>query len=127
MKKLFYDNAYLHEWESEIVEIIEKNNKYYIALSKTAFYPESDGQPSDFGEIDGIEVMSVFEHNGIIYHVLASKPHNRKVMCKIDFNRRFDFMQQHTGQHLFSAIFYNKYNRNKMKAISQQLSYFKGI
>ncbi|EJP6472174.1 DHHA1 domain-containing protein [Clostridium sp. L74] len=109
MKKLFYDNAYLNEWESEIVEVTKKYNKYYISLSETAFYPESGGQPSDVGEIDEIKVIDVIELNGIIYHVLDSKPHNKKVVCKIDFDRRFDFMQQHTGQHLFSAIFYNKY------------------
>ena len=109
MKKLFYTDSYLSEWESEIVQTIKKEDKYYVVLSETAFYPLSGGQPYDTGEINGIPVIDVIERNGVIYHVLTFSPSNNKVLCKINFDRRFDFMKQHTGQHLFSAILYNKY------------------
>lgn len=110
MKKLYYEDVYLDVWESEITRIIERDNKYLVELSETAFYPESGGQPSDLGTIDGIKVNGVIEEDSIIYHILDLKPCKTKVECKIDFEIRFDFMQQHTGQHIFSAIFYNKYN-----------------
>ena len=109
MKKLYYEDIYLKEWKSNIDEIFEENNKYLVVLSETAFYPESGGQPSDRGEIDGIKVIGVIEKAGVIYHILNSKPQRSKVLCKLDFDRRFDYMQQHTGQHLFSAVFYKYY------------------
>jgi alanyl-tRNA synthetase len=109
MRKLFYENVLLEEWDSEIVDIIEKDNKYFVVLEETAFYPEGGGQPSDNGIIDNIKVIDVIEENDVIYHILETKPNNTKVKCKLNFERRFDLMQQHTGQHLFSAIFFNKY------------------
>jgi alanyl-tRNA synthetase len=109
MKRLFYENVYLREWETEIIEILEKDNKYLVKLLETAFYPEGGGQPSDKGLIEDIEVIEVMEANDEIYHVLETKPSNNKVHCKLNFQRRFDLMQQHSGQHLFSAVFFNKY------------------
>lgn len=109
MRKLFYEDTRLVEWEGQIVDVLEKDNKFYVTLDCTAFYPEGGGQPSDRGLIDNIEVIDVIEENNVIYHILPSKPINKTVKCKLDFDRRLDLMQQHTGQHLFSAIFYNKY------------------
>lgn len=109
MKKLFYEDVYLNEWSADIIESIEKDGKFNVVLSETAFYPEGGGQPSDTGEIDGVRVIEVYEEDERIYHVLETKPVNIKVFCRLDLNRRFDLMQQHTGQHLFSAVFYNKY------------------
>lgn len=110
MEKLFYTQPYLTKWESSVEDIIEKDNKYYVVLSKTAFYPEGGGQPSDSGKIDGIELLGLTEENGVIYHILPDAPKNSTVLCELDFNRRFDLMQQHSGQHLLSAVFFNTYN-----------------
>jgi alanyl-tRNA synthetase len=109
LEKLFYEDVYIREWESNIEHVEERDNWFYVVLEKTAFYPEGGGQPSDRGNIDGIEILDVLEENNIIYHILASYPKNKVVRCKLDYSRRFDFMQQHTGQHLFSAVFFNKY------------------
>lgn len=109
IRKLFYEDTNIHEWESEITQTIEKENEFYVTLSETAFYPGGGGQPADFGTIDGIEVMRIVEENELTYYILGSKPRMGKVICSLNFERRFDLMQQHTGQHLFSAIFYNKY------------------
>lgn len=109
MEKLFYTEPYLAKWESSIEDIIERDNKYYVVLDKTAFYPEGGGQPWDLGTIDGIQLSGVIEENGLIYHILSSPPQNKTVKCVLDFKRRFDLMQQHSGQHLLSAVFYNTY------------------
>jgi alanyl-tRNA synthetase len=110
MEKLYYTNPYLTKWESYVEDVIEKDNKYYVVLSKTAFYPEGGGQPSDFGTIDGIELLGLAEENRVIYHILPAAPKGTTVSCELDFNRRFDLMQQHSGQHLLSSVFFNLYN-----------------
>ncbi len=110
MEKLYYTNPYLTKWESSVEDVIEKDNRYYVVLSKTAFYPEGGGQPSDFGTIDGVKLLGLTEENGVIYHILPAPPKSSTVSCELDFNRRFDLMQQHSGQHLLSAVFFNLYN-----------------
>lgn len=109
-EKLFYKNSYLSECKSEIIDIIEKNGKMEIVLDRTIFYPEGGGQPSDTGTIDGLKVNYVYENNGIIYHCMEDKPKNKCVICKIDFKRRFDYMQQHSGEHLLSGAIYTLFN-----------------
>ena len=95
--------------KSIVLDIIEKDGKYIVVLDKTIFYPEGGGQPSDLGTIDGINVTNVYEENDTIFHVLEAKPENVNVECIIDFERRFDHMQQHSGEHLIAAMFYNLY------------------
>ncbi|MGB9812886.1 MAG: alanyl-tRNA editing protein [Thermovenabulum sp.] len=108
--RLYYYNPYIYEWNAYIVNQIEKDSNYIVELSETAFYPEGGGQPRDFGWIDGIEVVDLFEENDKIYHVLKQKLEKNNVYCKIDFERRFDHMQNHTGQHLLSAVFLEMYD-----------------
>lgn len=110
MKKLFYENQYISSWETNIESIEKKDNKYFVVLSETAFYPEGGGQPSDKGTIDGIEVLDLLEEDGIIYHILGRAPEKNYVKCSIDFNRRFDYMQQHSGEHILSSSFNKLYN-----------------
>ncbi len=111
-EKLFYKDAYLKECESEVFDIINENGKVLVVLDKTIFYPEGGGQPSDIGEIDGIKVTYVSEKDGIIYHEMDEAPKNKKVFCKIDFDRRFDHMQQHAGEHLLSGAILRLYGGN---------------
>lgn len=108
-EKLYYVNPYLKEWEAEIIDVINREDKVLVVLDKTAFYPEGGGQPSDRGFIGENEVLDVFEDGETIYHVLNKVPKEIFVRCVIDFNRRYDLMQQHTGQHLLSSVFYDKY------------------
>lgn len=108
--RLYYQNPYMSEWEAKIINQIEKGGLYLIELSETAFYPEGGGQPRDFGWIDGIEVVDLVEEDKKIYHVVKEKINKDIVTCKIDFERRFDHMQNHTGQHLLSAVFLEMYN-----------------
>lgn len=109
-EKLFYKDPYLCEAEARVLEVISKEHKVEVVLDKTTFYPEGGGQPSDLGFIDGIPVTYVYEENEIIYHVMDKAPSNSLVKCKVDFHRRKDHIQQHSGEHLLSAAFFKLYN-----------------
>lgn len=108
--RVFYEDPYVAVWNSEIIGIEEKDNKYLITLNETPFYPEGGGQPCDLGTIDGIKVSSVYEEGNTVFHVLDEKPYNKKVKCVVDFERRFDHMQQHTGEHIISGLFLKNYS-----------------
>ena len=75
-------------------------------LDRTCFYPESGGQPSDKGTIEGIRVVQVLEEGAAIVHFLEGKVPADKVTGRIDWPTRFDHMQQHTGQHILSQAFF---------------------
>lgn len=104
--KLFYENPYLNKWTAKIESIDKKGENYVITLNKTYFYSEGGGQPADSGSINGIKVIDVFEEENVIYHVLKEKPEGTEANCIIDFEKRFDHMQQHSGEHLLSGVFY---------------------
>lgn len=113
MQKLYYENQYEKAFTAEIVNIIEKGDEFHIQLDKTYFYPEGGGQPSDTGYIESIPVTMVYESEGVIYHVTPKKPVKiHRVKCSIDWDRRFDNMQQHLGQHILSACFLELFNGN---------------
>lgn len=101
---MYCDSPYITDWQAEVASTIEKGGKYHVSLSETAFFPGGGGQPSDRGTIDGIAVEDVYEQDGRIYHVLGKAPEHKTAACALDFDRRFDLMQQHTGQHLLSAV-----------------------
>lgn len=113
MKKLFYDNPYIKEFTAEVLQIKEVTNKFHIVLDKTAFFPGGGGQCGDLGFIENHKVIDVYEVDGTIYHVVETKPIKiHKVKCSIDWDRRFDGMQQHLGQHVLSGCFYKLFNAN---------------
>src|SRR6185312_5920514 len=79
-----------------------------LYLDRTAFYPTSGGQPFDLGSIAGMAVAEIVDEGERIAHRMAEAPPvdtAGPVACAIDWGRRFDHMQQHTGQHLLSAVF----------------------
>ena len=103
-KKLYYDSSYLIEWETKCIKKFERENEYFVVLEESAFYPEGGGQPSDEGTINGIPVLDVFNEDAEVLHKVEVLPEGDKVRCLIDWKRRFDHMQQHSGQHLLSAV-----------------------
>lgn len=110
-KKLFYDNIYLKEFTSNILSIEEIDKQFHILLDQTAFYPEGGGQPSDIGTIENIQVLYVYKKDNKIYHILREKPKKlHDVKCIIDWEKRFDHMQQHLGQHILSGCFHKFFN-----------------
>src|SRR5579884_3002652 len=103
--RLYYTDAYLREFSAAVVDRNEDGTRVYLA--ETAFYPTSGGQPHDLGTLGGVPVVDVVDEDDRVAHVLASPlaSGGAPVPGKIDWRRRYDHMQQHTGQHLLSAVF----------------------
>lgn len=113
MEKLFYENQYLKEFEAKVIEVKEVENKYHIVLDRTAFFPGGGGQQCDLGEIDGKEVLDVYEKYNKIYHVVNEEIKEGPIVeCKIDWDRREDGMHKHLGQHVLSGCFFKLFNAN---------------
>jgi alanyl-tRNA synthetase len=102
-ERLYYTDSYLRAFTADIVETSPDGLTAY--LDRTAFYPASGGQPSDTGSIGGIAVVDVVDEDERIGHRLANPAVPGPVECLVDWPRRFDHMQQHSGQHLLSAVF----------------------
>jgi alanyl-tRNA synthetase len=107
-KKLFYQNSYIQTFTSKIIkQEKDENGLWYIVLEETAFYPTGGGQPFDTGTINNIHVLNVEEIDGDIRHYLETAiiDTKEKLDGQINWERRFDHMQQHAGQHILSAAF----------------------
>src|SRR6056297_3110405 len=112
-KKLYENDPYKKSFKAKVISVSNNNGKFYVKLDKTYFYPEGGGQPSDKGFIDDIKVIDVFKQDEEIIHVLDQNiSEGKTVKCKINWKRRYDLMQQHTGQHLLSAVLKNDYDLN---------------
>jgi alanyl-tRNA synthetase len=101
-ERLYYTDAYLTEFDATVLEHADGGRRIY--LDRTAFYPTSGGQPFDRGWLGEAEVVDVVDEGERIAHLLASPLTAARVRGRIDWIRRFDHMQQHTGQHLLSAV-----------------------
>ncbi|MFN3928049.1 MAG: alanyl-tRNA editing protein [Thermoflexus sp.] len=106
-ERLYWHDPYLQQFTASVVEIGEHNGQPAVILDRTAFYPMGGGQPHDLGTLNGIPVVEVIEReaDGAILHILAHPLGAREVEGRIDWERRFDHMQQHTGQHILSQAF----------------------
>ena len=102
-ERLYYTDSYLHEFAARIVE--RSDDGLLVYLDRTAFYPASGGQPADGGVISGVPVVDVIDQEERVAHRLAAPLHTGPVDCALDWERRFDHMQQHSGQHALSAVF----------------------
>lgn len=100
--RLYYTDAYQCDFEAAVVDRADGGRRIY--LDSTAFYPASGGQPFDTGRLGGAEVIEVTEEGERIAHILAQPLSGDRVQGRVDWSRRFDHMQQHTGQHLLSAV-----------------------
>lgn len=108
-KKLFYESQYQKQFDAVILHQEEADGKVRLVLDQTDFYPEGGGQPCDLGTINDVAVEQVFEENGLIIHILPIWIDSSTVHGVIDWNRRLDFMQQHLGQHILSAVLRRDY------------------
>ncbi|MCR5719650.1 MAG: alanyl-tRNA editing protein [Lachnospiraceae bacterium] len=107
-KELYYEDQYMKSFTATVLECTEKGADYIIVLDQTAFFPEQGGQSSDTGLIAGIPVSKVTISDGIIYHYCNDAvPEGFLVECTVDFDRRFSFMQCHSGEHMFSGTVHN--------------------
>lgn len=103
--RLYYTDAYRTTFSASVVDRSDDGLRVY--LDETAFYPTSGGQPHDLGLLGSVTVVDVVDEDDRIVHVLSSPLDTARVRLDglIDWNRRYDHMQQHTGQHLLSAVF----------------------
>ena len=98
-EKLYYQDAYLKKFSGRILSCTEGKKGYEVILDRSAFYPEGGGQPGDSGFLGGVCVTDTHEKGGEIVHYCASPLEaGTFVEGEIDFPRRFDFMQQHSGE-----------------------------
>ncbi|NIM89719.1 MAG: hypothetical protein GTO17_02090 [Candidatus Aminicenantes bacterium] len=105
-KRLYFDDPYQVEFEAKVVQREAHDSQPALVLDQTCFYPESGGQPSDKGTINGVKVIDVLEEGERIIHLLEEDITEQEIKGKIDWPTRFDYMQQHSGQHLLSQSFY---------------------
>jgi alanyl-tRNA synthetase len=119
-ERLYYDDPYLTRFSAHIVERVQWEGQPAVILDRTAFYPTGGGQPHDTGflrdarALQDIPVVDVAEResDGAVIHVLTAPLQADQVEGQIDWDRRFDLMQQHTGQHILSAAFLERFDAN---------------
>jgi alanyl-tRNA synthetase len=104
-ERLYYTDCYLKEFNARIIRSSPDPRGARVYLDRTAFYPESGGQPSDHGVLAGNPLLDVIDEGDEVAHIIAEDPPFKPVHGTIDWERRFDHMQQHTGQHILSAAF----------------------
>ncbi|UCF62828.1 MAG: hypothetical protein JSW33_09595 [bacterium] len=111
-KQLYYQNPYQLEFDARVIGRIEKDHRMGIILDQTCFYPEGGGQPSDQGKLNQVRVYDVQKIDDNIVHFMDSELKTDIINGIVDGNRRHDFMQQHTGQHILSQalVRIGKYN-----------------
>jgi alanyl-tRNA synthetase len=104
-ERLYLQDPYLKSFRARVVELRDLDGKPAAILDRSAFYPEGGGQPGDHGELGAAHVLDTQERAGEVLHLLDRPLATGEVEARIDWQRRFDHMQQHHGQHLLSAAF----------------------
>ena len=103
--KLYYNDPFLTAFTATVLSCEEGKGGWKVVLDQTAFYPEGGGQPADIGVLGGVKVTDVHEKAGVITHTCdAPLEVGAEVAGRIDWNVRFDHMQQHSGEHIISGI-----------------------
>ncbi|MBU8879923.1 alanyl-tRNA editing protein [Bacillus sp. FJAT-29790] len=104
--KLYYKDSYIKSFSANLLrQDKDEQGKWYAVLEETAFYPTGGGQPHDTGILNGVKVIEVEEVEGEIRHYLEEPVKESLILGEVDWDRRFDHMQQHAGQHILSAAF----------------------
>lgn len=118
-KKRYEDDVNLRELDATVVRLDRFSDRPALVLSETLFFPEGGGQPFDLGTINGVALAGVVEADGEVYHLLGSNAASdsgsalfapgQPVRLRLDWERRFDHMQRHCGEHILSGIFFRDY------------------
>ena len=109
-EKLFYEDPFLKEFSATILDCREEKGQWIVTLDRTAFYPEGGGQPADHGTLGNVKVFDTKEKIGEILHFCEGPlKAGETVQGAVDWARRFDFMQQHSGEHIVSGILCGKF------------------
>lgn len=107
--KLFYEDPELRLLTVSVIQSDKDDHGFFSLLDKTCFYPEGGGQPADTGRINNVPVVDVQTVGGEIRHYTEGPLPLGSFTAEIDWERRWDHMQQHAGQHVLSAIFDDHY------------------
>ena len=109
--KLYYEDAFLRQFDAIVSSCEQVKKGWSVVLDRTAFYPEGGGQPADHGTLGGVRVLDVHEKGGVITHICDGPlPAGQAVRGEIDWARRFDHMQQHSGEHIVSGMLCTTYH-----------------
>ena len=115
-RKLYEENAYLKEFTASVVDCQETKQGFLVVLDQTAFYPEGGGQPADQGILteedssDPVRVLDVHEKEDVIRHTVDRPLRVGEIVRgRIDWERRFDLMQQHSGEHIVSGLIHQRF------------------
>ena len=104
-EKLYYSDPFLQTFTARVLSCEEAKDGWRVELDRTAFYPEGGGQPADHGLLGGVLVTDVHEKNGVVFHTCSAPVEiGAEVTGTLDWPRRFDHMQQHSGEHILSGI-----------------------
>jgi len=123
-KKLYYESIYHTEFDATVLRVEKRDSQFHVILDQTLFYPEGGGQPCDIGWLNDIPVECVFERNSEIFHVININLTVSTVHGKVDWEHRFELMQQHLGQHVISAVFVRNFSANTIGLrISRDMAY----
>ena len=110
-EKLYYADPFLKTFTATVLDCQPGKNGFVVTLDRTAFYPEGGGQPADQGTLDGAAVTDVHEKSGVVLHNVDSAVEiGKTVTGVIDWARRFDHMQQHSGEHICSGLICGRYH-----------------
>lgn len=112
-EKLFYKDIHIVDFDAVVTDcsLDEKSGLYRIVLDRTAFFPEEGGQTADKGTINQAAVLDVHIRDDVIFHIMENPLNiNETVSCHVDWTQRFDFMQQHSGEHMISGLVHKYYN-----------------
>ena len=103
-RRIYYDNPYIKTFRARVLQWNEIDGRPALLLDATAFYPGGGGQPPDRGTLNGVAVVGFeVDERGGVWHLLKRPVKTREVVGRVEWNLRFDHMQQHTGQHILSA------------------------
>lgn len=110
-EKLFYEDVRMVEFLGKVMECVEEGpGRYRVALDRTAFFPEEGGQAADRGTLGDAKVLDVQIEGDVIWHVTDKALEAGTVaQGRVDWEQRFDFMQQHSGEHIVSGLVHGKY------------------
>ena len=110
MNKLFENDSYLTRFTARVLSCAQGKKGYDVTLDQTAFFPEGGGQPYDTGTLGGVQVLEVHDRGGQIVHTCAAPLEvGSPVEGIVDWERRLDHMQQHSGEHIVSGLAHAKY------------------
>ena len=109
-RKLYYEDSHLKAFTATVIGCDQASGGWEVTLDATAFYPEGGGQPCDTGTLGESKVLSVREQGEQVIHLCdAPLIVGSVVTGSIDWDRRFDFMQQHSGEHMVSGVIHKRY------------------